>query len=293
MNHWLKSKTLWVTVVVLAFSGFGLVKKSETLPTERLGTVDRGDLIQRVTIAGSVSPDHKTMISAPYSAYVKKLYVQIGEKVKAGDPVVSLTQSLTGIHEDVYPIRAPIDGTVVQVLKMEGEYVDSANTNGTGIGIVRIDDLRHLHIDANSPEFAVEKLRVGQEVVIKASSILNRTYKGKIKYISLAAKEQKDWDKSRVEFSVLIDVQDADAQLEPGMSVVCDIVANKATNVLTLKHEFLQKEGDSFFVVTEDGRKKQVQVGLQNEEAFEIKSGIKEGEKVRQTDFLALAKSKI
>jgi multidrug efflux pump subunit AcrA (membrane-fusion protein) len=292
MSRWLKNKALWVVVVLLAASGIGLIKNSQTPEVKSLGTVLRGDVVQRVTIAGSVSPDHKTMISAPYSAYVKKLYVEVGQHVKAGDPVVSLTQSLTGAHEDVYPIRAPIEGTVVQVLRMEGEYVDQANTNGSGIGIVRIDDLTHLHIDANSPEFEVEKLKVGQDVVIKASSILGRSYKGKVKNISLAAREQKDWDKSRVEFSVFIDVLDADPQLEPGMSVVCDIVANKVSNTLTLRHEFLQKEGDNYFVITEDGTKKPVTVGLQNEEAFEIKTGLAEGEKIRQTDFLSLAKTK-
>lgn len=290
MNPWWKNKLLWCALLVVLALGVGLVRSGQAPQDSQIQIVSYGDLSQRVTIAGSVSPDHKTMISAPYSAYVKKIYVDIGQQVKANDPVVSLTQSLNGSREEIYPIRAPISGTVVQVLKMEGEYVDQQNTNGNGIGIVRIDDLAHLHIDATSPEFQIEKLKIGQEATIKASSVPGRTYKGKIKTISLAAKEQKDWDKSRVEFAITIDVLDADPELKPGMSVVCDVETGKANHVLTLRQEYLQKDGDKYFVVTDSGARKAVLVGLQNEESFEIKSGLNEGEKIRLTDFLSLSK---
>jgi HlyD family secretion protein len=119
---------------------------------------------------------------------------------------------------------------------------------------------------------------------------LGRTYQGKIQHISLAAKEQRDWDKSRVEFPVLVAVKDQDELLKSGMSVVLDIITHKLTGILTLRHEFIQKSGDKYFVVTEKGEKKGIEVGIQNEEVFEIRSGVKEGEKIRQTDFLSILK---
>jgi multidrug efflux pump subunit AcrA (membrane-fusion protein) len=222
---------------------------------------------------------------------VRKIYVQIGNKVKAGDPVISLAQSLRGSAEEVFPLRAPFDGTVVQVLRTEGEYVESQSSQNNGNSMVRIDDLTHTFIEANSPEIEVGKLKLGQEVIIKASAVSSRSFKGKIEHISLAATEQKDWDKSRVEFPVLIQVTDNDGQLKPGMSVVVDIITDKLVGVLTLKHEFIQKDAGKYFVVTEGGEKKNIEVGLQNEEAFEIKKGLNEGEKIQQTDFLSLLKT--
>jgi multidrug efflux pump subunit AcrA (membrane-fusion protein) len=290
-----RGKLLVAAVVVALIVKLGASQgwfKSDNSSQFKMGTVERGDVIQRVTIAGSVTPDHKTLISAPYSAYVNKLYVQVGQHVKVGDPIVSLTQSLNGEHEDVHPMRAPFEGVVVQVLRVEGEYIDITNSSSSnGNSIVMIEDLRQLHIDANAPELDVQKLKVDQDVVIKASSILTRSYKGKIKNIALAAKEQQNWDKSRVEFSVLIDVLDADAQLEPGMSVVCDIVAKKVTHVLFLGDEFIQKDKDKYFVTDANGHPQPIEVGIQNEESFEIKSGVNEGEQVRETDFLSLAAS--
>jgi multidrug efflux pump subunit AcrA (membrane-fusion protein) len=145
-----------------------------------------------------------------------------------------------------------------------------------------IEDTRQLHVAASAPELDVQKLKVDQDVIIKASSILTRSYKGKIKNIALAATEQQNWDKSRVEFS-------ADPKLEPGMSVICDIIAKRADGVLFLGDEFIQKDKDKYYVTDENGNRKPIEVGIQNEEAFEIKSGVSEGDKVRETDFLSLA----
>jgi len=258
--------------------------------TGSIGKVARGELIQRVTIAGTVNPNRKTIISAPYNGYVRKLFVKVGDQVSASDPIVSVAQSLRGSAEEVFPLRAPFAGTVVQVLKTEGEYVEQASGQGANT-LVRIDDLTKLFVEASSPEIEVGKLKVGQEAVIKASAVLSRTYQGKIRHISLAAKEQKDWDRSRVEFPVQIEIIDPDQQIRPGMSVVVDIITHKISNALTIRHEYIQRNGEQYLVVTEKGEKKPIQVGIQNEEVFEIKGGVQEGEHLRQTDFLTILKS--
>jgi HlyD family secretion protein len=248
-----------------------------------LGIVKREDLVQRVTVAGTVIPQKKTIITPPYNGYVRRMFVRVGDHVKAGDPVVSVAQSLLTHDDQVFPLRAPIEGTVVQVLKSEGEYVEQNTQNA----IVRVDDLKHLLVECNAPEIEIQKLKIGQEVVIKAQAILNRTYKGRIQVMSLAAKEQANtWEKSRVEFPIRIEVLDADESLKPGMSVIVDIVAAKFEKVLTLRHEYIQKNVNRYFAVAVDGSKKPIEVGAQNEEAFEVRSGLSEGARVRQVDFL-------
>ena len=114
---------------------------------------------------------------------------------------------------------------------------------------MRIDDLDQLNVLANAPEMDIGKLKLGQEAVIKASSNLGRVYHGVIESISLASKEEKDWERSRVEFPVTVRVTDQDANLEPGMSVILDVVARKVASVLVLGHEYVQKDGEKYFVV--------------------------------------------
>ena len=251
-----------------------------------IGEVARGDLVQRVTVAGTIIPRKRTVLMPPYNGYIKKIYVKVGDTVKMGDPIISVVPSLNAEGE-TFPMRSPFPGSVVQVNKTEGEWVDDKGDNTM---LVRVDDVSTLYVAADAPEIDMVKIKVGQEVVIRASAILTRSYKGIVREISLAAREKKDWYRSneKVEFPLRIEVMDKDAQLKPGMSALIDITAAKVTSVLTLRHEFIQKTGDQYFVTLTNGKRRSIEVGLQNEEMFEITKGVNEGDKVRQTDFQAM-----
>ena len=252
---------------------------------DHLGVVKRADFIQRVTVAGTVIPRRRTIITAPYVGYIKKLYVHVGSHVNAGDPVVSVVQTLTGVDEKVYPLRAPFSGTVVQVLHTDGEYVDMGDSNV----IVRIDDLSGLMVQADAPEMDVVKIKEGQDVIVKVSATVVRSYKGIIREIFRAAREKKDWNRTldKVDFPIRIDVTDPDEMIKPGMTALVDVIANKHDKALLLRHEYVQRTGEQYFVTLKTGEKRNIQVGLQNEEFFEIAAGIAEGDQVRQTDFLS------
>jgi multidrug efflux pump subunit AcrA (membrane-fusion protein) len=176
---------------------------------------------------------------------------------------------------------------VVQVLRTEGEYVE---TNNAATEIVRVDDLSHTFIEANAPEIDIEKLKDGMKSELHASAILDHPYHGKITSISLAAREQKDWDKARVEFPIMIEVTDNDGRLKSGMSVVVDVITDKIDGALMLRHEYVMRKGHDYYVLSENGKHVNVEVGAQNEEFVQIKSGVKEGDKVQQDDFLGALK---
>lgn len=254
---------------------------------KNLGRVERADLARQVTVAGTVVPQRRTVITPPYNSYVKKLFVRLGDNVKDGDPVVSLVQSLRDSGTDVFPLRAPFSGSVVQVLKSEGEYVE---TGREGNAIVRIDDLTRLFVNSDVPEADIGKIKIGQQVLIKANAILNRAYHGVIREMALAAKEKKEWSRTgdRVDFEVKMEVIDKDARVRPGMSVIVDIITDKRTNVLALAQEYIEKTDGNYFVTLENGERRKIEVGLQNEDKFEIIKGLAEKDAVRVVDFSAM-----
>lgn len=280
-----KPKTKAIVAAGLIVLGGGWVWSRVAIETPRgtaLGKVMRGDLIQRVTVAGTVVPDKKTIVTPPYNGYIRRLFVKVGDHVKPGDPIVSVAQSLLARDEEVYPLRAPIGGTVVQVLKAEGEYVETGSSNA----MVRIDDTKRLLVEANAPENEIDKLKLEQDVVIKAQALLDHPYKGRIRKISLAARDQaNNWEKAKVEFPIGIEILDADASLKPGMSVIIDIIASRLDKVLILRHEYIRKSGEKYFAISANGKQLPIEVGAQNEEGFEVKSGVTEGMPVRQIDF--------
>ncbi|RYZ75796.1 MAG: HlyD family efflux transporter periplasmic adaptor subunit, partial [Proteobacteria bacterium] len=176
--------------------------------------------------------------------------------------------------------------SVTQVQKNEGQFVKAGDTKDF---VIRMDDLSKMYINANAPEMDMVKLKAGLETIIRVSAILDKTYSGVVKSISQAATATEQWGgRAQVNFVVKIEVTNADKDLKPGMSAIVDIVTNKKPGVLTLAHEFIQKNGEQFFVIMKDGKRRDIKVGLQNETAFEIASGLKEGEEVRQVDFFKL-----
>ncbi len=254
---------------------------------ERLGQVVRQELVQRVTIAGVVVPARKSIIMPPFSGYIKKVYVRTGSKVKQDDPIVTVAQTLQSA-EQVFPLRAPFDGTVVHVEKSEGEYVKEGDTKSF---IMRIDNLDKLFILAAAPEIDRPKIKVGDEAIIKASGILSRSYKGRITEISLSAREKEEWARSQIiEFPLRLELLDADDVIKPGMSVLVDVFTKRIPSALTLRHEYLHRKDAHYFVTLKDGERREIQVGLQNEEVFEIVGGLVEGDWVRQVDFAQIFK---
>ncbi len=252
-------------------------------------SVERGDILQRVSVSGLLVPARRTVIVAPYAGYVGELFVGVGAKVKKGDPLVRVVQTLQGASDQAFPIRAPFTGIVTNVFAREGEAVEANRDRGS---LLRLDDLTELWIEADLPEIDVAKVRVGLEAIVRPAGDPGKSFKGEVRTIALAAKEGKDWERGKVDFPIRIFLKERDEVLKPGMTLVVDVVVAKAEGVLTLRQEFVRKESDKFYVTTLDGGRKEVQIGLQNEERVEIRAGLAEGEKVRMVDFSGLAGSR-
>ncbi len=253
-------------------------------PEMDFGRVEKQDLVQKVTVSGALRAKRVSYILPGYAGYIADLRVKIGDSIKEGAPLVRITQTVDQPVNQVFPIRAPFSGKVTQILKSEGEFVESGNTANNQI--LRIDDLSQLRVEVMVPEVDIAKIAINQEVIIRPNALPGNSYKGIVREISLSAKDSEDrWDRGKVEFPVSIEVMEKDDKLMPGMSAVADIVSAKAQNVLTLPHEYVRKDQDRYFVLTKDGEEKDIQIGLNNETVVEIKSGLNEGELITMIDF--------
>lgn len=278
---------LGIVVLLVGVWAFKQYRSQAQKKNSELGQVEKGDFVQRITISGSVEPKRKTFITAPYRGYVKKIFIQQGQMVKSGDPVASVGTSLM-VDDEVFPLRAPFSGKVVQVNKEDGEFIKESDPLDF---IARIDDLSEMYIDSAVPEIDRLKLKIGQDAVVKASAILEQNYKAVVTQLSFAAKERDRWERSTtVEFPVRLKIQNVDGKIQSGMSVLIDIITLKKESVLMLRHEFIHQEDENYFVVTDKGDRKNIQLGAQNEEVAEVLSGIDEGQKVRRVNFADMVK---
>lgn len=274
-------------LLVIVGAGFAFRKPKASLTEVTMGQAERKDLVQRVTIAGRVVSKKTLIVKPSFSGYVQKVFVKIGDTVKAGDPLVTFSPSL-GASESNYPVRAAFSGRVTQVLKNEGEYVTESSDSGI---VLKVEDLTQLYVLANVPELDIAKVKLGQKTVIKISSLVGETFAGEISEIALSAQDKERWSSSSTDFQVRIQITSKTGQILPGMSALCDVVTNRADKVLVLGHEYVQQDDDGNYYVTDaQGQRKKLTLGLQTEEGVEVKSGLSEGEKVRVIDFLNMPK---
>ncbi|HWU41888.1 MAG TPA: HlyD family efflux transporter periplasmic adaptor subunit, partial [Bdellovibrio sp.] len=181
-----------------------------------LGVVEKEDLIQQVSLSGIVEPLHKALIVAPYAGYVKKVYVQVGDMVKVGDPIVTVVQSLSNL-EQAFPLRSPIAGKVVQIRHQDGEYVKTGDPTDF---IVRIDDRSEIFVKANAAEIDRVRIIANQEAQLKPMALNQKSYKAKVVSLALAANDKDRWDRSTVvEYPISLKVLNPDDELQSGMSV--------------------------------------------------------------------------
>lgn len=286
------SKSLWAFFFILfAISALSCSadKKSNRQKNGNLtGHVELGDIIQRVTIAGTISPVRTTNIAAPYTGYIKKLYVNVGDVVKIGSPIVSVAQSLLGA-QPVFPMQSPLNGVVVQVNRSEGEFVREGDGKEY---ILRIDDPSKYIVKADTPEIDRIKVKVGQKAVIKVNAIIGKTYDGIILSVAKAPTLRDSWRNATVDYATAVEILNPDESIHSGMTTLIDLIVAKREKILTLRHEFIQKDDKGYFVIRSNGDRQDIQVGLQNDEAFEVKAGLKDGDEVKAVDFASLVEGR-
>lgn len=263
--------------LLLIFSLFAACTSKSDRKTH---TLKKEDLTQRVSVAGTIVPARKSIILAPYIGYIQKIHVHVGSEVKAGDPLVTMSQTPNHTSESAFPVRAPFAGKVVQILRAENEFIESTKE------ILRIDDMTRMFVEADIPEIEIEKVKIGMKAEVKSSALGDKMIEGKVKQIFLAAKEAKDWSsRGTVQFPIRVELVGRDSGFRPGMSALMDVIIDQKKSVLVIPHEYIWKKGADYFVERSYGGRVQVKIGAQNEEYFEVQEGLKEGDRVNQVDF--------
>ena len=146
---------------------------------------------------------------------------------------------------DSLKITAPFDGTITQA-----DAVPSAVVSA-GAQAFRIDDMSNLVIDVQVVEIDINHVQVGQTAEITFDAIPNKTYAGKVTKTDLAGTESQ----SSVNFTVTVQLTDADALVRPGMAANVTIVTNKVDNALLVPSTsiFADPNGSQYVYLVQNG----------------------------------------
>lgn len=261
-----------LSLVVFTGCGGGKKRKAAT------ATAEKGNVELNVTLSGTVKPFRATVISAPYTGYLRRLYVNVGDRVKKGDPLVSFSPNLTD-DEQLYPIRAAYPGLISQVHKLDGDYVVQT---GTDAKVLKLEDISSLYIESEVPEADIAKIKAQQKATIRVNALPDRTFTGDIVQIFLSARDTDNaWDRKGGTFPIRIKVDDPIPELKTGLSAIVEIVVDSRKDVIRLAQEYVIREkGKSYVTMAKGNERREVELGLRSDAHVEITKGLQPGEEV-------------
>ncbi len=131
-------------------------------------------------------------------------------------------------------IYSPIDGVVLNRTIDVGATV---NVNQSAVALYTlINDLTKLQISADVSEADIGSVKEGQTVRFTVDAYLNRPFQGLVTQVRNFAKNSS----GVVTFSVIIDVDNANLLLKPGMTATANIVVAERPDVLVVANNALR-----------------------------------------------------
>ncbi len=128
---------------------------------------------------------------------------------------------------DYCTIASPVTGVVLSRDVDEGQTVVSNMSASTLLKIAT--DLSRIQVEASVPEADVGLLKLDQDVHFTVDAYKD-TFHGKVKEIRLAATTASNV----VTYPVIVEAENPDSKLFPGMTATISIVVSQATDVLTV-----------------------------------------------------------
>jgi Cu(I)/Ag(I) efflux system membrane fusion protein len=170
-------------------------------------------------------------------------------------------------------ILAPADGFVIEKNVVQGQMVDA------GMKLYRLADLGIVWVFAQVYERDLPYVQLGQEAIVKLSSLPDREFRGRVTYVYPNVDEKTRTAKVRLEF------ENPGYFLKPGMFVSAQIVSELKPATLLVPDSAVLRSGEknTVFVALPGGKfdPRTVVLGLEAEnDRYEVISGLNEGERV-------------
>jgi HlyD family secretion protein len=125
-------------------------------------------------------------------------------------------------------IHAPIDGVVITRRVEAGQTV--AATMNTPTLFTIANDLHNMRIEAAVSEADVGGVEEGQKVQFTVDAFLGRTFEGNVKQVRYAASTNQNV----VTYGTIVEVDNKDLKLRPGMTATARFITAERKNVLKL-----------------------------------------------------------
>lgn len=218
----------------------------------------------------------------------------------------SLDQALKRL--DKTEVKAPISGTITAVQIKIGETAVASATGMAGSSLMTIADIGSIMAEVNVDEADVAKVQVGQKSKVYPAAFEDRPVKGVVENVSMAPRINLTGASQGKSYVVKLRLDEADIGIRTGMTCRVEIITgggtvravvpiqailtgdnmkmdaksdNKSDNKLSKANKEAMKGTGVVFVVRDGiAKKKEVKLGIADDDNQELLSGVEEGDKV-------------
>lgn len=255
-----KLRFLIPVFIIVSAGGFiltGGLRRASSATEFQLSEVMRGDLLALIdpTSFEAAVKEARTEVSSTEAALEKaraeysrkeKLFdkgyisefdfITLNSTLKAAEAgLISAEAKLARaeVNLENTKIRSPISGTVIKRSVDEGQTITSS-FQAPELFIIA-EDLKKMQIEADVDENDIGMIKKGQEVRFTVKAYPDRIFYGKVRQIRL----QPETIQNVVNYTVVIDVQNEDGILLPGMTATIDFIIPNHENVLLVPNSAL------------------------------------------------------
>lgn len=289
--------------------------EEETVQLVKVARVTEQAVPQVVSYTATIEPYKRNLISSSLPNRIKKIYVEVGDHVKAGQKLVDLDRAnlaqqklqldnLELEYKRVQELFAVGGASQQQVDQMRTQYETAKTsyenldentvlvspTNGvvtarnydngdlaTG-AILTVMQIQPVKVQVNVSESDFTKVKLGMPVDVNVEVYGDEVFKGKVSLIHPTI------DASTRTFVTEINIPNADNRIRPGMFARVNIDFGSVNRVVVPDQAVVKRSGsgDRFVYVYKDGKVSfnQVQLGRHMDTSYELISGVENGAEV-------------
>ena len=192
-------------------------------------------------------------------------------------------------------VLSTVEGTVVEV----NRNVSKSPTGNSQV-LVHIVSNDNLQVKGELSEYNLANLSVGQEVTFTSKVYPDKTWNGKISYISNYPKNNSEASSSLAgsntgsKYPYTVDVTSEIGDLKQGFSVSVEVKSMSKALLVPITSIVMEEDKNYVWILDENQKAKKVEVGLGNADAEnqEITSGLTDGAKVISNPTASLQEGK-
>ncbi len=140
-------------------------------------------------------------------------------------------------------VVSPITGTVIERLVEQGQVISSPMGDvGGGTLLMKMADLSHVQVRMLVDEIDIGKIRPGEGATVNVAAFPNRPFRG----VVIKVEPQAVAEQNVTMFPVLIDIENRERLLKPGMNAEVEVLIVSRSDVPTIPSAALRTEEDIF-----------------------------------------------